>query len=119
MAIHPVVYIEISMIDRKETVKFYENVFGWQTELESDMNYATFDPGEGVGGGFTPVTNEYPAGTVIVYIGTDDVTASLKKVAAAGGKVVVPESNIPGVGKFGLFKDPGGNLIGLFNKLTM
>ena len=118
MAKHSIVHIEISSKDRKKTAKFYGEVFGWKSEDFPEMNYTTFETGEGVGGGFNPVGDVSPAGTVTVYIGTEDVTESLKSVVAAGGKVVVPESDIPGMGKFGLFKDPDGNMIGLYKDLT-
>jgi hypothetical protein len=51
---------------------------------------------------------------VVVYIGTDDIEASLAKVEKLGGKTVTPKSEIPGMGWFALFTDPSGNLVGLF-----
>ena len=83
------------------------------------MNYTTFKAGEGVGGGFNPVSDQTPAGTVTIYIETDDVTASLQDVQKSGGTVIMPEADIPNYGKFGLFRDPQGNLIGLFKPYLM
>jgi len=117
MSTHPIVHVEISAIDRKVSSKFYADVFGWKVQHIDDMNYTTFMPGSGVEGGFNPVTKDYPAGTVTVYIETEDVTASLKAVEAAGGTTLVPESDIPGVGKFGMFRDPAGNMIGLIKNI--
>ena len=77
------------------------------------MNYTTFKTGSGVEGGFNPVNENNPAGTVTFYIYTDDVTASLKQVQVAGGTILVPEAEIPGTGMFGMFRDPQGNMIGL------
>jgi predicted enzyme related to lactoylglutathione lyase len=116
---HKIVHIELSAKDRKPLTKFYADVFGWEIKHLDDMNYSTFKAGDGVGGGFNPVTEENPAGTVIVYIGTEDVTASLKEVEKAGGTIVAPEMEIPNTGKVGLFRDPGGNLIGLFMPFPM
>ena len=114
MAGHKIVHIEISAKDRKALSKFYQDVFDWEIEHADEMNYTTFKAGDGVAGGFNPVTNEYPAGTVTIYIDTEDVTKSLQAVERAGGKILVPESDIPGIGKFGLFQDPQGNMIGLY-----
>jgi predicted enzyme related to lactoylglutathione lyase len=117
---HKIVHIELSAKDRKSLSKFYAQVFGWKVEDLDAMNYTTFSTGgEGVGGGFNPVTEQNPAGTVTVYIETDNVTTSLKEIEKAGGTIVAPEMEIPNMGTFGLFRDPGGNLIGLFMPYPM
>jgi predicted enzyme related to lactoylglutathione lyase len=119
MSDHKIVHIELSAKDRKALSKFYADVFGWEIEHIDTMDYTTFKAGDGVGGGFNPVNEQIPAGTVTVYIETDDVTASLKVVEKFGGKVIVPEAEIPNMGKFGMFRDPQGNLIGLFKPFPM
>lgn len=111
---HKIVHVEISAKDRKALSKFYADVFGWEMEHADQMNYTTFKAGDGIGGGFNPVNEQNPAGTVTVYIETEDVTASLNSVQKAGGTILVPESEIPGMGKFGMFRDPQGNMIGLY-----
>jgi predicted enzyme related to lactoylglutathione lyase len=116
---HQIVHVEFSAKDRKALSKFYANVFGWEVEDIDQMDYTTFKAGEGLGGGFNPVNETTLPGTTTVYIGTDDVTASLKAVEEAGGTILVPESDIPNMGKFGLFRDPQGNLVGLFNAFPM
>jgi predicted enzyme related to lactoylglutathione lyase len=116
---HQIVHIEFSAKDRKALSKFYADVFGWEVEHIDQMDYTTFKAGDGLGGGFFPVTETMVPGTTIVYIGTDDVTASLRAVEKAGGKIVVPESEIPNMGKFGLFRDPQGNMVGLYKAFPM
>ncbi len=117
--IHNIVHIEISAKDRKALSKFYADVFGWGIAHTDELNYTTFETGEGVGGGFNPVTEQNPAGTVTFYIQTDNVTASLKDVEKAGGTILSPEMEIPKMGKFGLFRDPQGNQVGLFMPFPM
>ena len=116
MSDHSIVHIEFSTKDRKVSKKFYGDIFGWKFLDYDEMNYTTFETGDGVGGGFSPVSKDNPAGTVIVHIHTDDVTATLQKIKAAGGTVVLPETDIPNTGKYGLFRDPAGNLVGLFKE---
>ena len=41
-----------------------------------------------VGGGFPEVSDENPAGQVLVYIASDDIDADLKNVKELGGKVL-------------------------------
>ena len=83
------------------------------------MNYAMFDSGDNVGGGFNPVSDINPAGTVIVYIGTDDIDASLAKAESLGAKIITPKTEIPNMGWFGLFSDPTGNMVGLYTALEV
>jgi predicted enzyme related to lactoylglutathione lyase len=114
MSVHSIVHIELSAKDREVSGKFYSDVFGWKVEQTPEMNYATFETGEGVGGGFNPVSDQNPAGSVVVYIGTDDIDASLAAVEKHGGKTVAPKGEIPGYGWFAIFLDPAGNLVGLY-----
>lgn len=117
MSKHHVVHIEFSAEDRETAGKFYRDLFGWDVVQMPEMNYATFETGENVGGGFNPVSDTNPAGTVIVYIGTDDIEASLAKAESLGGKIVLPKSEIPETGWFGFFTDPTGNVVGLYTPL--
>lgn len=114
MSEHHVVHIEFAASDLAAAGTFYRDVFDWKIEQMPEMNYATFETGNNVGGGFNPVADDYPAGTVIVYISTGDIDASLAKIEASGGKTVTPKTEIPGMGWFALFNDPTGNLVGLF-----
>jgi predicted enzyme related to lactoylglutathione lyase len=117
MAGHPIVHIEISAKDLKKAGEFYSELFGWTIQQLPEMNYATFDALEGPGGGFNPVNDENPAGTVLVYVGTDDIQDSLAKAEKLGGKTIVPKTVIPGMGWFAVFEDPTGNRIALYTNM--
>ena len=117
MSTHPIVHIEISSKDLVAAAKFYSDLFGWKVEHMPDMNYATFAAEGGPGGGFSPITENNPAGTVLVYVDTDDIVGDLARVEKLGGKVLVRKTDIPGMGWFAIFKDPTGNPIGLFTEL--
>lgn len=117
MSKHPIVHIEFSSMDRAESTKFYGEAFGWQIQDMPEMNYTTFDPGTPPGGGFNPVGEQIKAGDVFVYIGTDDIDASLAKIESLGGKTVMPKTEIPTVGWFAFFTDPTGNMVALYTAL--
>ena len=51
------------------------------------------------------------------YVSVDDVDAKAKQVAELGGKVCVPPTDIPNVGRFCVINDPTGATISLI-KLT-
>ena len=55
---------------------------------------------------------------MVFYIGVDDLAAYRKKVVAAGGKIHVEEQKVPGMGKFSLFTDPEGRMMGLWKSKT-
>jgi len=52
---------------------------------------------------------------VTIYVYSADINATLAQAEKLGGKTLVPKSPIPGVGNYGLFKDPSGNIIGLLD----
>ena len=49
----------------------------------------------------------------VIYLGVDDITATLAKITANGGSIVFPRLEVPGVAVVALFKDPAGNRMGL------
>ncbi|MBI3160741.1 MAG: VOC family protein [Chloroflexi bacterium] len=116
---HAIVHIEISAKDRGAMKKFYGDVFGWEFTDYDEMNYTTFAAEGGAPGGFNPVTDENPAGTITPYINTPDIADTIQKIKAAGGEVLMEPMAIPTVGDFVMFKDPSGNLMALLQPLPM
>lgn len=119
MSNHPIIHIELSANDRETAGQFYNKVFGWEVVQIPEMSYATFSTGgEGeVGGGFAPIDENTPAGTITVYISTADILASMASIEANGGKILYPKTEIPTVGWFALFSDPSGNKLALLQPL--
>jgi predicted enzyme related to lactoylglutathione lyase len=113
---NPLVHVEINVKDAQKAAKWYADVFGWQTSYDANLNYGQFSTGDQqVGGGFNPPREGNFMPGSVPYIGTDDIPGMLKKVEAAGGKVLMQEERIPGMGTFGLCMDPDGNVIGFYN----
>ena len=117
MSDHPIVHIEISANDYESAGTFYQDVFGWEISPMPEMNYATFMSQKDLGGGFNPVSDQNPAGTVTVYIQADDIEKTLGVIEARGGKTVLPKSEIPGIGWFAFFQDPTGNIMALYKSM--
>lgn len=112
---HEICYIELIATDIKRAAAFYSQAFGWQSTPMGD-NYATFKPGAGPEGGFSPPMAGIDHGAC-VYIETDDIEASLEQIVAAGGEQVTGKTKISDeYGYYGLFKDPHGNVLGLWCK---
>ena len=114
---HYISHIEFSAVDLEGAKNFYGDVFGWQMKDYPELNYATFDAEGGSGGGFNPVSDDNPAGRILVYINTPDLEETLKKIKQAGGTIILEGYDIPGVGRMATFKDPSGNLVALLQPL--
>ena len=114
---HLITHIELSSRDLEETKNFYRNVFEWKITDFPDMNYATFEAEGGTGGGFNPVSADYPAGQVMFYINTPDLKDTLNKIKAAGGTILLESLEITGIGVMATFKDPTGNIVSLLQPI--
>jgi predicted enzyme related to lactoylglutathione lyase len=107
---NPVVHFEIGCRDRAATAKFYGKLFDWKME---EAGPATMiQTGSEVGGHLTALGHE-PYNYVTFYVSVDDIPAYLDKAESLGGKRLVGPVEIP-TGSFAWFRDPDGNVIGLF-----
>lgn len=127
----PVVHFEMPYQNRERMITFYESVFGWRTEaLGEEMgNYvvvttadADAKPGAprgAIGGGFFPRKDDWPAQYPSIVIAVDDIQASMKKLANAGGEVLGEPMEIPGIGLYVSFFDTEGNRVSLLQPAAM
>lgn len=116
-----VVHFEMPYDDRDRMASFYESAFGWQIQkLGEEMgNYVlatTTETGESgpknpgaINGGFFGKSPDMPDVHPSIVIAVDDIQDGIKKVAAAGGKVLGEPMEIPGVGQYVSFIDTEGN----------
>ena len=101
-----------------EAKKFYGELLGWQfKESEATgMSYTEIsNDGQNFFGGMwqtdqcgDAAASEIPPPHWMSYIAVDDVDASAAKVWELGGKVCVPPTDIPSVGRFCVVNDPSG-----------
>jgi predicted enzyme related to lactoylglutathione lyase len=109
---HPVMWFEVLGTDGGKLRQFYGDLFGWTFDVnKGDYGVAKTGDTRGIMGGVGPT---YP-GTkswVTFYTETPDVTASLEKAKALGGKVITPRTELPDV-ILGIFEDPEGHVLGL------
>lgn len=120
MSNHAIVHIEIPAEKAEEAGKFYGDLFDWKIESDSTYNYVQFQAEGGPGGGFVEIGEgggghiQYKPDSVLLYVSTDDINGTLARVESLGGKTLLPKTEIPHVGWWGVFTDPTGNRIGLF-----
>lgn len=118
---NPVVHFEMPYEDATRMSKFYASAFGWETNqlgpeygnymmtmtTESDQR-GPKNPGA-INGGFYEKKSDFPMQYPSVVIAVEDVQAAMRKVAAAGGKVLGEPMQIPNVGLYVSFIDTEGN----------
>lgn len=113
-----IVHIEISTRNPEETIKFYQELFGWKIERAPEMNYTMWEASEGPGGGFSPLGEDNKAGDVLIHVNSDDIESDLKKAKSLGGTILREKTEIPNIGWWGVFKDPTGNKIALYTPMN-
>jgi predicted enzyme related to lactoylglutathione lyase len=107
----PVVHFEVSGKDAKKLQEFYAGIFEWHVDANNPMGYGIVDThGGGINGGIAAAEG---ASQVTFYIEVDDPQAYLERIESAGGKTIVPVTEIPNMVTFAQFADPEGNIIGL------
>jgi predicted enzyme related to lactoylglutathione lyase len=97
--------------------KFYGRLLGWQFDdmPMKDGTYTVISAGGQKIGGImvTPPEAKGMPPTWGSYITVDDVDARAQDVKTLGGKILVPPTDIPGVGRFSVIQDPQGATISL------
>lgn len=111
-------HVEFASKDPAATRKFVEKAFGLKfTDLGPQMgNYMMHGPDEGAKKTSMGLRALQPkeAGGTIAYLTVHDIDASLKSVEAAGGKILMGKTEIPGVGWSAVFWAPGDLVQGLY-----
>jgi uncharacterized protein len=114
-------HIDVVSGDQERAKKFYGDVFGWQLhDYGEGMGYTDVKTSEngiesGIGGLAQSVGAQPPAPNgVIPYILAPDMDATLVAIERAGGTIEIPRTDVFGYGEFAHFRDPDGNLIGLW-----
>jgi hypothetical protein len=109
------IHWEIPSTDVAKSAKFYADLFGWKLHSWAD-NYTVFEVEDGVGGGISK-TDSIPNSCIDVYVGVDDIAATLKRVEELGGQPTGSKVEIgSGMGCYAFFLDPCGCRIGLWSK---
>ncbi len=124
-----VVHFEIPADDMARVKQFYGSIFGWELvdmPMPGGMNYTMVrtvpvdekhmpkEPGA-INGGMMHRTPGVSAPVIAMNVGSVD--DYVKKVEAAGGKVVMPKMEVGGMGFYAYVADTEGNVIGLWEDI--
>lgn len=111
------IWYELLTPDQPASESFYAGLLGWQYE---DMDagapgYRVLKAGETYVGGLFKLTDEHLAEGAhpfwAGYVEVADLDAAAAKIEPAGGKILMPKTEIPGVGSFVFLQDPQGAML--------
>jgi Predicted enzyme related to lactoylglutathione lyase len=103
---------ELCTRDPARAGAFYGDLFGWGREAMPmpGFEYTVVKRGDQPAGGLMPIQAEWgdmpPHWSV--YFAVEDCDASAATATRLGGSVLTPPTDIPGVGRFAVLRDPQG-----------
>lgn len=123
-----VVHFEIPAQDLARAQKFYKDNFGWEIQkvptpgpeyyiaktVEVDDKEMPISPGA-INGAIAEKNDGIPYPIIVIKVRSLD--GSLAKIEASGGKIVMPKMQVMDMGLYARFKDPEGNIIGIWQDL--
>jgi hypothetical protein len=109
MMTNPVLQFQILSKTPDETAKFYSSLFGWKVDANNPMGFRKVDTGsrEGIHGGIWPAPPQSP-NFVQLFMGVEDVKASVKKAEGLGAKLLIPPTVLPEGDEMAVLLDPQG-----------
>ncbi len=106
-------YLHIPADDVARAAQFYASVFGWKI-TGADTQRPSFEDGTGhVAGAWMSSLSVAREPGLLLYVYVEGIEAVVDRIMAAGGEVVrapYPEGNL----KVATFRDPAGNVLGLW-----
>ena len=118
-------HFEIPADDVERASKFYTGVFEWKMQKlanpeDHSKDYWFFDTkdengNKGIGGGL--MKRQAPEHSVTNYITVPSIDDYASKIEEAGGKVIMPRTEIPEMGFILVFLDTENNMFGLYESL--
>ncbi|WP_250002186.1 VOC family protein [Actinoplanes sp. M2I2] len=110
-------WVDLGTADLADAGRFYTALFGWSAEVGGQ--YVTFGLNGLPAAGAGPLYGVGQPTAWSTYIGTDDADDIAARVAANGGKVLVPPFDVEDQGRMAAFLDPGGAPFSVWQPGTM
>jgi len=113
-----VTHFEIPCDNPQETMAFFEKVFNWKFDPFGDQRYWFAKTGDdktpGINGAI--IKKRHPDQPITNSIEVENLDATIEQIVSAGGEMAVPKMPIQGMGWLAFFKDPDGNIHGIWEK---
>jgi len=119
-----IVHFEIPFDDGDRARSFYQDAFGWNVQHIPDMDYTMVMSG--------PITEEgmpsepgyinggmlgrglAPSPGPVITVDVDSIDTALERIEKLGGATVLAKQPVGSMGFAAYFKDPEGNVMGLW-----
>ena len=125
---NPVVHFEIPADDENRAQAFYEKTFGWKVftspipnwdyrmanTVETDEKGWPKKPGI-INGAIAP--RKSPQDHPVIVIKVDAIHDALARIRERGGEVISEPTPVGEIGTYAKFKDPEGNILGVWQDL--
>lgn len=108
-------HFEIPCDEPQKTMRFFEEVFKWEFQQMGDQEYWFAKTGEnqpGINGAI--MKKRDPQQPIANSISVADIDQTIQKIENSQGSIVVPKMPIPSMGWLAFFKDPDGNIHGIW-----
>ena len=106
-------YIEMPATDIDDSAEFYQKIFGWDVRKRGDGSVGFDDGVNQVSGTWVLGRQPASASGMVVSIMVDDIAATIDLIVPAGCEIVEPVgAHAPEL--TALFRDPGGNVMSLY-----
>lgn len=115
----PFIWYEYTSADPDRAADFYAPVIGWTMSdfSQPGMPYRIFNAPDGGVGGLATLREGGRKGW-LGYVQVRSVDETVAACQAAGGGVVEPAMDIPGVGRMAILSDPGGAVLAIMTPLS-
>lgn len=111
-----VVHFEIPCDNPEKTMRFFSEAFNWNFQQFGTEEYWMAMTGDekapGINGAI--MKKRDPNQPIVNSIDVTNIDEAIQKIEKAGGLIVVPKMPIPTVGWLAYFKDPDGNIHGVY-----
>jgi uncharacterized protein len=116
------VWFDLMTSDLQGAKTFFGDLIGWKLKsFGGDYDMWTASDGQEIGGLMKLPDEARAAGAPphwIGYVQTSDVDATARRAQQLGGKVLVPGTDIPNVGRFAVLSDPQGAAFAVYANTT-
>ena len=110
-------HIELNTDDVARSKKFYKSLFKWKLQAMGP-EYTMIDVGKGTGGGMQKKPMAGSPTLWLPYVEVDDVKKTIAKARKLGANIQVDYMDIGEMGAIGVFVDPTGAPIGVWQQAT-
>jgi predicted enzyme related to lactoylglutathione lyase len=120
-----IVHFEIPFDDGERARGFYREAFGWDVQEMPGMDYTTAvsgpisddgmptEPGY-INGGMFQRSDQWPPKGPVITIDVPSIDDALQTIEKLGGATLTPKQQVGDMGFAAYFRDPEGNMMGLW-----